>query len=343
MAANRYIRLKMGHRGNTTAEYALIGVLALVASMAVLNMLGGNLNQVFGGMNTGIQDQAKNAAGVNTAQASQATQYKATAMSNAVGNALMNGSTQSSTVQVTAANGDTLLGLFATLTHSVFNTPATTMNDSQIQAMERDMSNQTFAIADLERQMQDLLTYAGNDPTKFMKTTLNYQGKQVPAITLAIGIQSQVVKLTDMMNQLDDSAADAADKAKLAALVEKISGDAAAIYSKSLDLQSQYQATVAKEQIAKANQALTEAAVTAEPDTKAQKEAEANSAMQTAQTAQVLATTSADVSTQAAEKAKAAGSSPDTAPTTAAATTTKSAGVICDTAAGKTLPSECVP
>lgn len=336
-------RINGAHTGNTMSEYGMIGVLALIVCIGGLSLLGGNINVVFGGVPSAMKAHSNNATAWQQVQVGQFTKAKAKAMSKAVEDALQNGASQSEAIQVTAANGDSLQGMFSSLARTLFPTPASAMSDAQIQEMERDMSNQAFAIAELERQMQDILNYAGDDPARFMKLTLSYKGNEVPAITLASGILSQVAKLTDMMGQLSGTNANADDKAKLQTLVTKISGDAAAIYSKSLALQSQYQAAVAKAQLEKANQALAEAASAADMETKAQKETEATKASQIAENVQEKSSASADAASNTAQQAKSTGSTPENAVTTAAATTTKSAGVMCETGNGKTLPSQCVP
>lgn len=330
-------------QGNTLTEYAMIGTGVLCLTIGMIYILGSNLNQAFGGTKNNMQNTISNANSVNSAQAAAVANANANALADQIGQALLDGANNAATVQVTASNGSTATGLIGQTIQYGFNIAPQDMNSDQIQALERMMSNQTFSIADLEKQMDDILKYAASDPSKFMNTTLNFEGKTQPAITLAIGLQNEAQMLASMKAQLDGSNASDADKAKLDALVTKISGEAAAIYSQSQALQSQYNAQIAAAAAAAAAQAQAEANSTSDSGTKAEKQAEADSAAATASAAQGVASATASAADSAAQTAADSGVSPTQSASSAANTSTQSAGVMCKTGDGLTGADHCSP
>lgn len=315
-------------KGNTLVEYGFLGTLVVCASLGVLLLLGGNLNLDFLGLKNNAKAQIANTASVNSAQTSISTQ--SAALQASIDAAMINGATNNATIQVTAANGSTGTGVFAKTTTKTTAAPQTLTPD-QILAMEREMSNNTYLISSLENEMLGILNYASTDPNKFMTTTLNFNGQSVPALTLAIAIQNQVAALQQTQAQLDASNATAADKAKMDALVSSVTGEAAAIYSKTQTIQSQYQQSIAAAKTAEANQAAAVGDTT-----------KAATSSQEAAVAQTVASIASTDASTAASTAVANGASP-TDTTAVAASTTGSADTMCKTGAGKSVSSTCTP
>ncbi len=229
-------------KGNTLAEYVLIAFCGVGLCLVGWLALGNQLNLEFLGFKTQTANQIGTSSSLVTQHARTAryTQISPTALYNAV----LYGNNNTTAIQVTAANGDTQLGLFL----SSFNTnPVVTpmiLTPSQIKAIERDMSNRTYLIVALERQMIGILKYANNNSTAFMNTNTMIAGQSVSAMNLAIAIQTQVDLLLHQQAQLQASNASAADLSKMSSLVSMVTGDAAAIYSATQTLQAQYLQTL---------------------------------------------------------------------------------------------------
>jgi len=309
----------------------------------VFDLLGGNLNTAFGGVKTKMLAKNQNASQINALQASQAAAYKAGAAAAAAQYASLTGSGSSSVIQVTAANGSTIQAFINNLNQITSTTPASALTPDQIKEMERTMSNLAFQIANLEKQLQSLLAYAGNDPAKFMTATLNVGGVTLSAIDLANQLNNAALALGNYQTTLSNSNVSASDLAKMADLVKKTSGDAAVIYSKSQALQSQYQADLASQLLAQANQAAQAAQSATDPAAKATLTAQAEAAASSAQVAQATSSTAASTSSSAAQTAAAAGSSTAQDPATITTTTTGSATTMCTTGDGQVASSQCTP
>jgi len=331
-------------RGNTITEYALVGVLIVGACIMVFDLLGGNLNAVFAGTKSKMLAKTQNAAQWNAAQASQASAYKAGAAAAAAQySSLTGGGSSSSVIQVTAANGSTVQAFINNLNQITSTTTPQALTPDQIKEMERTMSNLASQIASLEKQLQNLLAYAGNDPAKFMTATLNVGGVTISAIDLANQLNNAALALDNYETTLSNTNASASDLAKMAALVKKTSGDAAVIYSKSQTLQSQYQADLASQLLAQANQAAQAAQSTTDPAAKAALTAQATAAASSAQVAQSTSSQAAATSSSAAQTATTAGSSTTQDPATITSTTTGSATTMCKTGNGQASSSQCTP
>ena len=235
-------------RGNTLVEYALIGVAVIGLSVLVLMNLGGRLNEVLQGNKSQAQTQIEAAAQWNQYQAQQASTVNN--MQSSIGNALIESSQNGGIIQVTAANGSTQIGLFGnTQGYATSNIPPQQMTPADIQALMRDMSNRTYLISGLVGQMNSILQYTGNDPSKFISTELYYNGQTQPAMAAATALAYEATVLQNMLDQLSASKASAQDISKMQALVASVKDSSNTIYLQASALQKKYdqeQAALAK-------------------------------------------------------------------------------------------------
>jgi Flp pilus assembly pilin Flp len=325
--------------GNALVEYGFIGTVVLGGGIAILMLLGTNLNEVFSGLNTDAQSHKNTAASAYIVQETQAA--NADALQSDVANALMNGASNASTLQVTAANGNTgQFGLFAKPI-TQYQAPPKTLSPADILAMEREMANRTYMLADVEQKLQAVLNYADNNPNGFMNTTITFQGKTQPAITLAIGLQYEAQLLEKMQTQLNASNASQTDKVNMAKLASTAVGGAASIYSKTQALQSTYQQGIVQTKIVEANTAIKAANASTTVVSKVANAKKADQAIQAAQVAQSVANTASQQASIAAQTASKTGTPPDIQ--ISIAKTDLSAGVMCKTGLGKALNRHCRP
>jgi Flp pilus assembly pilin Flp len=318
--------------GHTAVEYGMIGTIMVVGSIAIFLVLGTNLDKVFSSLQGQSRSHMHNAISANATQSSQAHSWRGG--QNTTGNALLNGASNASVLEVSAANGE-FKALSAKAHDITFQTPPEQLSPTDVKALERNMSNSTFQMGKLEEQVQNLLKFSNNDPSQFMNTNLTFNGQTQPAITLAIGLQDQAQTLVQMQDYLNATHASDAEKAQMKAKVDQVSALAAAIYSQTQTIQNENQKAIAQAAADKAAQASATLASTHDGSTLLN----AITTSVTATVAQQVANATTATATSAATAAATAGAPVNTS--AAVAVTDTAAGTMCSTGVGHAANRQC--
>lgn len=173
-------RFRFLSRGNTLAEYGLIGALVLLSSIGVLLVLGGNLNDVFGLSKNGMDSkiQAAHAAGSTSLNVNSVAASTSDPMLNnePVITAGSNGESMGNSIIVTAgSNGDSMSSVNSIQAAAQAAFASGNLTQEQFDTL-KGMANKGHEIAELEGLIRNARLYANGNAELYQSTRFPYQG-----------------------------------------------------------------------------------------------------------------------------------------------------------------------
>jgi hypothetical protein len=177
-------------KGNTIAEYVLIGVLVLTAGIFAMMAFGKSFAAHIAGIKSDTSDHSQQAAYVEAKIQADAAMASVSTMPGLNHNNNGNGSSSGDALaQTTGANGDTMNGTIQGSTGQGGSGVQQPLSETdQLKLLMKDLANQAHKIAQLEAMLATISSYSSGDTDKFQSTTIYYQGQTVNAYQLSYAL-----------------------------------------------------------------------------------------------------------------------------------------------------------